>query len=192
MKSLRISPWLKSSKKLYLRIMEPATVTAMEIILFSDTDSVTELTSLLNLAYKKWEEKGFKYLASHQGDGVTQERISQGKCYIIRNNSGIIATITYYPPGSKTGHPLYMQKGTSTYGQLAVRPDLQRQGLASRLINFVEKLALSDGANRMIIDTAEDNHELIKYYIQKKYVIVGHTSWPTTNYRSVFMEKKLH
>lgn len=163
----------------------------MEINLFSNSDSILELTSLLNTAYKKWEEKGFQYLASHQPPEITQERIRQGKCYIVKRDAAIVATITYYPPGTKTGHPTYEQPGVSTYGQLAVLSALQKQGIASLLIDFIENLAIRDGASRMIIDTAEDNLELIKFYIKKEYAIVGRTSWPTTNYRSVFMEKKL-
>jgi GNAT superfamily N-acetyltransferase len=163
----------------------------MNPVQFSDSDDIGELTELLNTAYKRWEDKGFRYLASHQTADITRERIVQGKCFIMKENARMIATITYYPPLTKTGHEIFLQTDVATYGQLAVLPAFQNKGVASGLISFTEELARQDNAKRMIIDTAENNTELVSYYLKKGYIIIGRTSWPTTNYTSVFMQKTL-
>jgi GNAT superfamily N-acetyltransferase len=161
--------------------------------LFTDADDINELTQLLNTAYKKWRDAGFNYLAATQTAHTTKKRIQNAQCFILKDKGLLIASVTYYKPLSKTNseHHLYLQPGVATYGQLAVHPNFQNKGIADAIIKFIEQLAKNDKAERIIIDTAENNTQLVNYYINKGYKIIDKTNWSTTNYTSVFLNKYL-
>jgi len=161
--------------------------------LFTNADDIYVLTQLLNLAYKKWQDAGFNYLAATQTADITKKRIQNAQCFILKNQEQIIATVTYYKPLSKINseHPLYKQPNIATYGQLAVHPNFQKQGIASAIIKFVEQLAKQDKSTQIIIDTAQNNTQLVNYYIGKGYKVIDTTNWSTTNYTSVFLAKNL-
>jgi len=161
--------------------------------LFTHTDDIHALTQLLNLAYKKWQDAGFNYLAASQTADITKKRIQNAQCFILKNQEQIIATVTYYKPLSKTNseHLMYKLPNIATYGQLAVHPNFQNRGIASAIIKFVEQLAKHDKATQIIIDTAQNNTQLVSYYMGKGYKIIDTTNWATTNYISVFLAKNL-
>jgi GNAT superfamily N-acetyltransferase len=75
--------------------------------------------------------------------------------------------------------------------QLGIEPSLQRRGLGSRLINFVEQRAADLGATEIALHTAEPAAQLIALYEARGYRLVGHEQWKHTNYRSVILSKSL-
>ncbi|MGZ4049103.1 MAG: GNAT family N-acetyltransferase [Bacteroidia bacterium] len=158
---------------------------------FSDENSIEELTKLLNKAYKKLSDQGFMYLASYQDSHITKNRIEKGQCFVAFFETKLVATITYYSPAQTSGNDWYDQNFVASYGQFAVDPKFQKLGIGGRLIDLVEKLALSDNAKEITVDTAEGASELISYYSKRGYKFVGHTKWEKTNYRSVLLSKKL-
>jgi predicted N-acetyltransferase YhbS len=127
----------------------------MEIRPLTSADSLEELTLLLNRAYKKQSDQGFRFLASHQDVATTRQRLEKYKGYVAIQDNKIIGTICYHPPGTTTGHPCYDRKDVASFGQFAVEPELQKSGIGSRLVDFVEDKARGDGAGEMVIDTAE-------------------------------------
>jgi GNAT superfamily N-acetyltransferase len=155
------------------------------------TDDIGELTELLQLAYKKLSDQGFRFLATHQDVETTKERIKNAECYVVVFKNKIIGTITYHSPENTFGNNWYDQDTVSTYGQLAVNPEFQKQGIGSRLIEFTEKLAKRDKAAELTIDTAENAAELIGYYKKRGYRFVGFAQWEMTNYKSVMLSKKI-
>lgn len=158
---------------------------------FVNEDDIEELTLLLNNAYKKLSDKGFKYLASHQDSSVTKDRIEKGQCFVVSHENKLIATITYYSPSQASGNEWYDQDFVASYGQFAVDSKFQNTGIGGKLIEFVEDLARSDNAKEIAVDTAEGAEELIAYYSKRDYKFVGHTQWKETNYRSVLLSKTL-
>ena len=162
----------------------------VEVRPFSETDSLEELTNLLNVAYKKLADKGFKYVASYQDVQTTKRRLEKGQCLVAELDSKIVGTITYYPPGVSSGHEWYTQS-VAGYGQFAVYPSLQNLGLGGYLIDFVEKLAVKDQAEELTINTAEKADELVGFYSKRGYRFVGYVQWEETNYRSVLLSKRI-
>jgi GNAT superfamily N-acetyltransferase len=163
-----------------------------EIREFRDSDSVSEITVLLHRAYKPLADAGLRYLASHQNNDKTLERIKTGKCFVAEDRQRLIGTITYYGSKSKNSAPLlYRENGVANFGQFAVEPALQKQGLGSMLMNHVEQYAMAEGNHTICFDTSEHAHHLIDYYKKRGYGFEAYHQWEVTNYRSVIMKKSL-
>jgi GNAT superfamily N-acetyltransferase len=154
-------------------------------------DSVTELTELLHRAYKRLGDMGLRFWATWQTEDITLERATSGKCYVAVQDGHFIATITYYYPIRHQDTPWYSQPGVATFGQFAVEPRLQQQGIGARLIELVEEAAKSEGATEMALSTAEPATHLIRYYERRGYRFIETAAFSQTDYRSVIMSKTL-
>lgn len=160
---------------------------------FQDTDPIPEITALLHRAYKPLADAGMKYVASHQDDARTLSRIKKGKCFLAIQNDRIIGTIAYYTSlhNRPDVPPIYNENGMAHFGQFAVEPGWQKQGIGSLLINHIECFALAEGNHSMSFDTAESAGHLIDYYTRKGHEFDSYHQWDMTNYRSVVMKKAL-
>ena len=172
--------------------MQSEILTKIKIRPLTNSDNLNELTLLLNRSYKKLADQGFKYLASHQDTEITKYRIEKGQCFVATLDNKIIATICYYLPDRASGNDWYNQEFVASYGQFAVDPPFQKLGLGGQLIDLVEKIAMSDNAKEIAIDTAEGASELIDYYKKRGYRFVDYAQWAETNYRSVVLSKKIY
>ncbi len=155
------------------------------------SDSLDELTALLHRSYQALAEMGLRYMATHQDVDVTRRRIEKGTCYVAEHDKRIIATIIYYPPLASRGSPWLERSGVAHAGQLAVEPEFQRHGTATKLMLHCEDIARDDGADELALDTAEDAKHLIEWYERLGYRFVEYADWDVTNYRSVIMSKSL-
>src|SRR3989442_1308185 len=107
----------------------------LQFRLLRPEDSLTELTSLLHRAYSGLAEMGFRYLASHQSEEVTAERVATGECVVGVLDGRLVATITLVPAGVLNGTPWYEHPGVAVIKQLAVEPALQSRGIRSALMD---------------------------------------------------------
>jgi GNAT superfamily N-acetyltransferase len=162
-----------------------------KIRLLDENDSLDELTAFLHECYTVLADAGLRFLATHQDTDTTRRRIEKGECYIIKNESGFIATVCYYPPGVPHDADWYKQPGISVISQFAVAPRYRRLGIGSMIMDFIEKKALADGANEVALDTSEKAGHLINYYSKRGYRFIEYKQWSVTNYRSVILSKKL-
>lgn len=165
----------------------------VEIRRIAESDSVEELTELLHRAYKILADMGFRFFATHQTPEQTQERIDSGECYVGIHDGRVIGTVTFYPPPrpESSGSEWYRRPDVSHFGQFAVEPSLQRSGVGSRLMDFVEDLARERGIAEIALDTAEGAHHLRDYYGRRGYRFIEYVQWDVTNYRSVVMSKNV-
>lgn len=86
--------------------------------------------------------------------------------------------------------PPYRDPRTWTLSQLAVAPELKGRGLGRALHDAAVQFALQNGAETMMLDTAEPAKGLIGLYESWGYRIVGRADWrPETNYESVLMSR---
>lgn len=155
-------------------------------------DSLEELTDLLHRAYAPLPLMGFNYLASHQDVPTTAKRASAGECMVGVLDGRLVATGTLVPPGQSKGTDWYERRDVAVIKQLAVDPDLQRRGIASAMMDRMERRAHDLGAAEIAVDTAEGAEHLIRIYQSRGYRLVGHADWrPTTNYRSVVLSLAL-
>ncbi len=154
-------------------------------------DSVTAITELLHVAYAPLAAMGFKYLATHQDEATTQRRLQSGISIVAELDGVIVGTVTLRAPKAESRCAWYSQSGVWSFGQFAVRPDLARNGLGTRLMSVIEESALQHGATELALDTAEGATHLIRWYERLGFRLIQHVSWDETNYRSVVMSKRL-
>lgn len=154
-------------------------------------DSIPAITILLHAAYAPLAAMGLQFVAAHQDDIVTADRLQRGFAYVATLEDAIVGTITLYAPAAQHVCDWYQQPGVFRFGQFAVRPDLQRQGLGARLMRTVEDRALKEGGTELALDTAEGAIHLRRWYEAIGYRFVQYVSWHDTNYRSVVLSKHL-
>ena len=159
---------------------------------FSSQDSYGELTVFLHRAYAPLLELGLRYVAAWQTEEITKARCEAGECYIaLDEDLRLIGTICLKSPEHTRGCEWYDREGVAMFGQFAVDPTCQRNGLGTALIAFAENRAREMGAEELALDTAVPATHLIDYYTRRGYRLVGEAQWETTNYRSVIMSKRL-
>jgi GNAT superfamily N-acetyltransferase len=154
-------------------------------------DPIPPITVILHAAYSPLARMGFRYLATHQDDATTLRRLQRGFALVAELEGVIVGTVTLRPPRDKSDCAWYLRPGVYSFGQFAVRPDLQRRGIGLRMLQFVEQQARDCGAAELALDTAEGAEHLRKWYERLGFRFVGHVSWDDTNYRSVVLSKEL-
>ncbi len=169
------------------------TVDNNEILIrpYQPADSIPEITALLHRAYAKMAHQGMHYLASHQNDKTTQERLAHGTSFLAIKNSAIVGTISVYGPYPGSEALFYRREGVYHFGQYAVDPTLQGTSLGKRLYQTVEDHCRANNVKTLALDTAETADHLIALYQRWGFKIVDHVQWDLTNYRSVIMAKEL-
>ena len=154
-------------------------------------DSLDTITTLLHEAYAPLAGMGLRYLASHQDSATTKRRLKRGIPFVATREGALIGTVTLYPPATESPCAWYMRPGVYCFGQFAIRPDLQRQGIGSRLLRVIEARARECGAAELALDTAEGATHLRAWYERLGFRFIGNVSWDVTNYRSVVLSKNL-
>ena len=154
-------------------------------------DSIAAITALLHAAYRPLAEQGFRFLASHQGDDVTRERLASGDPLVGLLDGEIVATLTRYESRPDAPCELFRQADVHCLGQFAVRPDLQGQGIGRQLFELAAGRARQRGCRRLALDTAEGATHLREWYVRLGFRVVDRVQWDVTNYRSVVMVKEI-
>lgn len=157
----------------------------------AERDSIEELTNLLHRAYKRLAEMGLNFIATHQDAEYTRKYLEKGECYILTEGEKLAGTIFYYLKTFNDAPDIFKREDTVLFGKFAVDPARQMLGLGSRLMDFVESYAISNGKKQIVLDTSEKAFHLIDYYTKRGYEIVQHWQWPDVNYKSVVMRKTL-
>jgi len=152
---------------------------------------VEPLTELLHTSYAPLLERGMRYLATHQTPEVTRKRLLEGESYLGIKDDQLIATVTLKSRREVCRTRWYTQSGIFHFGQFAVHPDFQGQGIGSRLMDMLEGRARDLGATELALDTSEHAEDLIYMYTKRGYRRVETVQWEETNYRSVILSKTL-
>jgi GNAT superfamily N-acetyltransferase len=163
---------------------------SVNIRLFSEKDSISELTSLLHRAYKRLADMGLYFVATYISEEDMQGFVNRGECFVAESDGKIIGTILLYPRGKNTPE-LYKRDDVLVFGKFAVEPEYQSKGVGAMLMDYIEKYVKTKGIKELALDTAEGAHHLIDYYSKRGYKKVGYYQWSVTNYRSVIMSKTL-
>lgn len=163
----------------------------IEIRRWADSDDVEAITAMLHRAYAPLAELGFRYHATWQDAATTLHRLVTGIPFVAARGDAIVGTVTLYIPPSVSGCEWYDRGDVAYFGQFAVEPKLQRNGIGSRLLDAIEVEAISRSIPNLGVDTAEGATQLIRLYQQRGFERVGYASFDVTNYRSVVMNKVL-
>lgn len=162
------------------------------IRLFDESrDSVEELTELLHRAYKRLADMGLNFIATFQSVEYTRNYFKKGECYILESNNKLLGTVFYYTSMWDDAPEIFKMSDSVLIGKFAVEPELQNNGLGSKLMDFVEEHAIKNNKKRVVLDTSEKALHLIDYYNKRGYNYVHHWQWPDVNYKSVILSKDL-
>ena len=164
----------------------------IEIRPLQPSDSIHELTLLINRAYKRLADMGLKYVGTWQDDRMTEKRLRGAECWVGAMDGKIVATVLLRDGEHSRGNPFYERPDVAVLGQFAVEPDLQGTGIGSKMLEHAEKWAKETGASELALDTSESATHLIEWYKKRGYRFVDYVDWrPLTNYRSVMLSKRL-
>ena len=152
---------------------------------------IAALTDLLHRAYRPLAEQGMRYVASYQTEEVTRRRLGRGWGYAALREKTLVGTVTLYPTTVFSECAWYQRPEVWYFGQYAVDPLSQGQGIGGALMHFVEEVAREGGAAELALDTSEQAARLIAFYTRRGYRQVETIQWPVTNYRSVVLSKTL-
>lgn len=158
---------------------------------YQPTDSIPEITSLLNRAYAGMAAKGIRFLASRQDDAVTEARIKKGTTFVAVGDGKIIGTISVYGPNKDSNAEYYRRDDINYFGQFGVDPELQGTGLGKRLYLTAEEHCRKNKVKILACDTCESAESLIKMYQSWGFRPVGRTKWDVVDFNSIIMAKEL-
>lgn len=160
---------------------------------YQSSDSIPELTAMLHRAYAPLAQQGMRYLASHQDDATTLDRLTNKNAlaFIATHNSRMVGTITLCQPNPDSPIEWYARSDVMSFEQFAVEPGYQGAGIGSRLLEAVESRAGTLGAIELACDTSEHATDLVGLYQRRGYRQVGATDWDITNYQSVVLSRSL-
>jgi GNAT superfamily N-acetyltransferase len=158
---------------------------------FQPDDDVDAITELLHTAYMPLAERGLRYHATWQDAATTLRRLTSGYPLIADLDGRIVGTVTLYGPWPDSPCEWYRRADVYHFGQFAVRPDLQRAGIGSRMLQLIEEQTLGRGGSELALDTAEPAEHLTRWYARLGYRFIDFVTWDVTNYRSVVMSKRL-
>ncbi len=154
-------------------------------------DSVIELTDLLHRAYKKLADMGLNFIATFQSVEYTQNYFKKGECYVLVSGEKLLGTVFYYTSIWDDVPDIYKLSDSVLIGKFAVEPELQNNGLGSKLMDFVESHAKLNNKKRVVLDTSEKAFHLIDYYQNLGYKYIHHWQWHDVNYKSLILSKEL-
>jgi GNAT superfamily N-acetyltransferase len=156
-----------------------------------NTDSVDMITTMLHDAYRTLSANGMRFVASYQDADTTRRRMARGETIVAADRDTIVGTITLQHAAETHGSPFYDRPDVAAFGQFAVNPTYQNQGIGAELLKLVEQRTIEQGICYLALDTAEHASDLISLYKFKGYQFVEYVQWPQANYRSVVMAKRL-
>lgn len=154
-------------------------------------DPISDITALLHRAYRPLADMGLRFLATYQDDDTTRERLFEGIGFVAILDDVIVGTVSAYSAGKFEECAWYRNAGVWCFGQFAVEPDLQKSGLGSAMLQFVEEVSRREGGLELALDTSEQATHLIDYYTRRGFRFIEYVKWPSTNYRSVVLSKNL-
>lgn len=129
-------------------------------------DNVTEITNLVNSAYRgESSKKGWTTEANIlEGTRITESELTE----IIQDSNN---TILIYQENNKIiGTVLLTNKKTELYlGMLTISPELQNAGLGKKLLQAAEDFACSLALTKIVMTVITVRDELIAWYKRNGY-----------------------
>ena len=155
-------------------------------------DDVGPVTEMLHRAYTELAEMGLRYVATHQSDAVTRQRLQKDVSWVAEEDGVIVGTIAVCPWESLSDPAeAYRRPGLWLFHQFGVEPEFQRRGIGRRLMAAAEDHARRKGGAEFACDTAVPATHLIAMYEGMGFEVVGRANFDDTNYESVILAKGL-
>lgn len=141
-----------------------------------DIDTIWHIVQSLS---KQLLDKGHPNWDLYYTRVIVEEKIEQNNTYILEGDGAVIGTVTlstnaveYYPPDAlmnfaePTAEALYIT-------MLGVIPEHQGKGYATKRLEFSEQEAQKQGLHYVRSDVRALIEDLVRYYLNRQYNIVG-------------------
>lgn len=145
----------------------------------SEIDQILNLTSAC--AYKMNEEGIYQWNDSYPNYKVFRQDIEREELYLFKLENKIVGCIVI----SRVMDDVYqtiqwLTKNRNNYyiHRLAVHPDYQGKGIARKLMDFAEDLAVQDNITSIRLDTFSKNPRNQKFYNARGYQKLGDIYFP--------------
>lgn len=148
-------------------------------------DEAPVVRKIANAAYQELADMGLNYTATYQNDEETRSRMAEGRTLMVEINSSPVGTITMREENKIS------QRRSAYLGQFGFLPEFKGRGLGTRVMDYMEELAKSEGYECVQLDTAKPAEHLVKMYLKRGYKIVGDTHFTDKTYDSWIFEKDL-
>ena len=154
-----------------------------------------EAFSILVQCKKALEQQGIFQWTDHYPTAQTVALdIAEGTLFGLKQEgicTGIITLNTEQEEAYKTID--WQDKGENilVIHRLAVRPDYQQQGIATRLMDFAEEYAQQQGCTSIRLDSYSGNTNSIAFYHKRGYADRGRVNFPGRELPFVCFEKVL-
>ena len=132
----------------------------------ADITEAHDITALINVAFGKAES----FLVD--GDRITLQAVealfAKGE-FLVLEEEGMLSGCVYVEP-----------RGERSYlGLLSIRPELQRRGLGSRVMDFAEEYRAQAGCRFMDLQIVNVRLELPSFYERRGYAARGTAPFPS-------------
>ncbi len=162
----------------------------------SDLDTVWGIIK----ADSDWlESQGMSHWTHYYSRELIEKKLKRQEVYIARNSDGVVGTITLdtNPVDYYTDEDMQKFEDPSARGlyatALAVLPEYQGKGIASKLMEFVEAQAKERGIRFVRFDCRASYLKLVEFYKRRRYKIVGEIIDDADNNELYYlMEKKIN
>lgn len=143
-----------------------------------------------------YSQKGLDHWSSYYTREIIEKKIKTQEVLLIYEGDEIVGTISLdstpvdYYTKENLSHFADSTAGAVYVSTLAIRPEFQRKGMASRLMKSVDEIAKSRGIAYIRFDCRKEYVELVNFYQKRGYKTVGFFSeGEDQNY--LLMEKKV-
>lgn len=138
------------------------------------------------MGFMQWNDNypNMEYLKKDIAAGTAYGGFLDGRLAVVGTFDGN-QSMEYEPIPFEFGTPFMVVH------RLAVDPEIQRQRLAARMMDFAEELARGIGCPAMRLDTCEDNTSALALYENRGYIRRGTCHFPGRTFTFIVMEKKL-
>lgn len=149
----------------------------------AEKEDLPEVMVLIDECIEDMESKGI-----HQWDDqyptpdIFSRDIGNKSLYIVRDNDKIIGSLVLTDeeePEYKTVAWAVKNGKYLIVHRLAVHPNWQNKGIATKLMEYAEEFALANGFSSIRLDTYSKNPLGLKFYEQLGYIRCGEIFFPT-------------
>lgn len=155
------------------------------------SDSIEELTLLVNRAYATLGDAGFKLEGVDQSVERTRQRVAQGACLVAALGGALVGTLTLRAGFENPVCPYLAQPNIVCRYQHAVAPEFQGRGIGHALMVESERWARELYFDEIVGYTAEGHAWKRAYWRRNGVVEVDRVQWPGDAFFSVVGAKRL-
>lgn len=153
----------------------------MDIIKGQKQD-ISDIFDIISNCIKHMERKGvYQWNKFYPNEDIIKSDIESEHCYVLKDNSKCIAYVAINEEQS----PEYSQIKWLSDGRkvlvihrLSVHPEYQGNGIAKKMLNFIEDVAAKNNYSCIRLDAYSENETALKLYENFGYKKAGQVYFP--------------